>query len=202
MATNGGIIGKSNKASFGKCTVTTKTSSGNITTQSGTRVIESLVIAGGGSGGNDSGGGGGAGGMLSTSSTNVCGSTAYAAVIGAGSANPGSPQSGGVKGIDSTLTIGSTVLTAVGGGLGAFPADGGPGGSGGGKVIVANDSDAPITFKVSTAGTVVLTNQYCDAKSFKLITGLNNGATTLTVMSTPHGTAAQSGEIVYLTLVT
>ena len=57
MATNGGIIGKSNKASFGKCTVTTKTSSGNITTQSGTRVIESLVIAGGGSGGNDSGGG-------------------------------------------------------------------------------------------------------------------------------------------------
>ena len=76
------------------------------------------------------------------------------------------------------------------------------GGSGGGKVIVANDSDAPITFKVSTAGTVVLTNQYCDAKSFKLITGLSNGATTLTVMSTPHGTAAQSGEIVYLTLVT
>ena len=102
--TNGGIIGVSNNTSFGKCTVTTKTSSGDITTQPGTRVIESLVIAGGGSGGNDSGGGGGAGGMLSTSSTNVCGATAYAAVIGAGSANPGSPQSPGVKGIDSTLS--------------------------------------------------------------------------------------------------
>ena len=76
------------------------------------------------------------------------------------------------------------------------------GGSGGGKVIVANDSDSPITFKVSTAGSVVLTDQYCDAKSFKLITGLNNGATTLTVVSTAHGTSAQSGEIVYLTLVT
>ena len=30
------------------------------------------------------------------------------------------------------------------------------GGSGGGKVIVANDSDSPITFKVSKAGSVVL----------------------------------------------
>jgi len=76
------------------------------------------------------------------------------------------------------------------------------GGSGGGKVIVANDSDSPITFKVSTAGSVVLTDQYCDAKSFKLITGLNNVATTLTVVSTTHGTSAQSGEIIYLTLVT
>jgi len=65
------------------------------------------------------------------------------------------------------------------------------GGSGGGKVIVA-----------TTAGSVVLTDQYCDAKSFKLITGLNNGATTLTVVSTAHGTSAQSGEIIYLTLVT
>ena len=70
--------------------------------------------------------------MLSTLNTNVCGNTAYAAVIGAGSANPGSPQSTGVKGINSTLTIGSTVLTAVGGGIGAFQATAGPGGSGGG----------------------------------------------------------------------
>ena len=76
------------------------------------------------------------------------------------------------------------------------------GGSGGGKVIVANDSDSPITFKVSTAGSVVLTDQYCDAKRFKLITGFNNGATTLTVVSTAHGTSAQRGEIIYLTLVT
>ena len=76
------------------------------------------------------------------------------------------------------------------------------GGSGGGKVIVTNDSDSPITFKVSTGGSVVLTDQYCDAKIYKLITGLNNGATTLTVVSTSHGTSAQSGEIIYLTLVT
>ena len=81
----------------------------------------------------------------------------------------------------------------------------GVGGTQSGTITTAGgsgDSDAPITFKVSTAGSVVLTDQYCDAKSFKLITGLNNGATTLTVLSTPHGTAAQSGEIVYLTLVT
>ena len=43
---NGGVIGKVNNSSFGKNTVTSKTSSGNITTQPGTRVIESLVIAG------------------------------------------------------------------------------------------------------------------------------------------------------------
>jgi len=45
---NGGIIGVSNKASFGKCTVTTKTSSGTITTQPGTTVVQALIVAGGG----------------------------------------------------------------------------------------------------------------------------------------------------------
>ena len=136
---NGGILGAINKASFGKNTVTTKTSSGDITTQAGTRIIDTLVIAGGGSGGNDAGGGGGAGGMLPTTSVNVCGSTAYAAVIGAGSANPGSPQSFGVKGNNSTLTIGCTVLTATGGGGGVFGntpdcvKDGGSGGGGRGS---------------------------------------------------------------------
>ena len=47
---NGGITGKINKASFGKCKVTTKTSTGTITTQPGTRLVQTLVIAGGGSG--------------------------------------------------------------------------------------------------------------------------------------------------------
>jgi len=37
---NGGIIGKTNKTSFGKCTVTSKTSSGCLTLQPGTRVIK------------------------------------------------------------------------------------------------------------------------------------------------------------------
>ena len=46
---NGGIIGVSNKASFGKNKTTTKTSSGNITVQQGTRLVDTLVIGGVGS---------------------------------------------------------------------------------------------------------------------------------------------------------
>ena len=60
---NGGIIGKTNKTSFGKCTVTSKTSSGCISLQSGTRVVSSLVIAGGGGSSSNGAGGGGAGGV-------------------------------------------------------------------------------------------------------------------------------------------
>ena len=60
--TNGGIIGKTNKSSFGKCTVTSKTSSGTFTTQPGTRLVDYLVVAGGGGGGFRLNGGGGAGG--------------------------------------------------------------------------------------------------------------------------------------------
>ena len=63
MATNGGIIGKSNKASFGKCVVTSKKESGNITLQTGTRLVSSTVIAGGGGGGHHAAGGGGGGGL-------------------------------------------------------------------------------------------------------------------------------------------
>ena len=47
---NGGLIGKRNVTSFGKCKVTSFTSNGNITTQSTTRVVESTVVAGGGGG--------------------------------------------------------------------------------------------------------------------------------------------------------
>ena len=54
--TNGGIIGKTNKTSFGKCTVTTQTSTGCLTTQPGTRVINMLVVAGGGAGGTNTSG--------------------------------------------------------------------------------------------------------------------------------------------------
>ena len=59
---NGGIIGKLNKASFGKNTITTKTSSGTITAQSGTRRVQALIVAGGGGGGNSSPLAGGMGG--------------------------------------------------------------------------------------------------------------------------------------------
>jgi hypothetical protein len=48
---NGGIIGVINPTSFGKDTVTSKTSSGDLTTQPGTRVVNALVVAGGGGGG-------------------------------------------------------------------------------------------------------------------------------------------------------
>ena len=48
---NGGVIGAVNNTSFGKCRVTSQTSTGNITTQPGTRVVDALIIAGGGSGG-------------------------------------------------------------------------------------------------------------------------------------------------------
>jgi hypothetical protein len=48
---NGGIIGVVNPTSFGKCTITSKTSSGDLTTQPGTRLVNALVVAGGGGGG-------------------------------------------------------------------------------------------------------------------------------------------------------
>ena len=89
--TNGGIIGKINKSSFGKNTITTQTSTGNITTQPGTQIIQALIMAGGGSGGgcgpHGHGSGGGAGGLTSVASKTVCGNTAYPVTIGAGGAN-------------------------------------------------------------------------------------------------------------------
>ena len=79
---NGGIIGKTNKTSFGKCTVTTKTSTGNITTQPGTRLVNTLVVAGGGGGGHDGGGGGGAGGLRNITDIPVNGSAAVPITVG------------------------------------------------------------------------------------------------------------------------
>ena len=88
---NGGIIGPVNLSSYGKCTVTNKTSTGTVTTQPGTRVVQALIIAGGGAGGSASGssdqggGGGGAGGYLCTE-VNVNGNSPYTATVGAGAA--------------------------------------------------------------------------------------------------------------------
>ena len=48
---NGGLIGKRNVTSFGKCTVTSHTSTGTKTFQPGTRAIKTLIVAGGASGG-------------------------------------------------------------------------------------------------------------------------------------------------------
>jgi len=132
--TNGGIIGKTNKTSFGKCTVTTQTSTGCVTLQPGTRVVNAVLVAGGGSGGNDAGSGGGAGGLRQFSSLNASG--AIPVTIGAGGTNPGSPQSNGTVGTNSSFTTGGTTYCATGGGAGVFtppaPSAVKDGGSGGG----------------------------------------------------------------------
>ena len=76
------------------------------------------------------------------------------------------------------------------------------GGAGGGIILVANDSDATITFDVATAGTTVQTGIQLQAKEFKKVTGLSNGAQTLVNLTTAHGTVAQSGDVVYNYLIT
>ena len=82
---NGGIIGKSNKTSFGKNRVTTVTASGDYTTPSSVTKINTALVAGGGGGGYDLAAGGGAGGLLNDGSIiSVCASRAYPIVIGAG----------------------------------------------------------------------------------------------------------------------
>ena len=63
MATNGGIIGASNKTSFGRCVVTSKTASGCLTLQPGTAVVKAAIVSGGGGGGGDRAAGGGGGGL-------------------------------------------------------------------------------------------------------------------------------------------
>ena len=83
--TNGGIIGKRNITSFGNCTITSKTSSGNLCTQSGTRLVDVVAVAGGGSGARVTGGGGAGGALLSLSNP-VSGCTQYPITVGGGGA--------------------------------------------------------------------------------------------------------------------
>ena len=72
MAGNGGKIGPVNVTSRGKNTQTNKTSSGDITTQPGTKVVETLVVGGGGGSGHGNSGGGGGGGFRQVSCISVC----------------------------------------------------------------------------------------------------------------------------------
>ena len=141
---NGGVIGKTNKTSFGKNTQTVKTSSGSVTTQSGTRVVQSLIVAGGGASGGGSGGGG-AGGLRNIEVPNS-GNSALTIVVGAGgSSSPCGPYPGMTSGtpgaVSSVASCGTTYSASGGGGaLGVnSPAGGGascgvgqPGGSGSG----------------------------------------------------------------------
>ena len=151
MATNGGIIGKVNKASFGKCAVTsiTATGAGTITTQAGTRQIQTLLVAGGGSGGRNMAGGGGAGGFREgktpqctyTQSPIACTSGSnngipvtaqgYPIVVGGGGAFAGSPlcTTPGVQGTPSS-GFSLTATGGGGGGSGRWESYGGTGGSG------------------------------------------------------------------------
>ena len=89
-STNGGVIRKKNLTSFGKCVVTTKTSTGTVCLQSGTRVIDYLLVAGGGGGATAAGsrpaGGAGAPNLIT-------GSDVTYATGGAGA--PGSPNQAG-----------------------------------------------------------------------------------------------------------
>ena len=78
--TNGGIVGVKNNISFGKSKQTTITSSGNHTTQPGTREVGGVYVAGGGGGGRRYGAGGGGGGLIMTPKScgiSVSGNTAY-----------------------------------------------------------------------------------------------------------------------------
>ena len=135
---NGGLIGKRNVTSFGKCKVTSKTSNGTVTTQAKTRLVRTLVVAGGGSGygqpgDNYYGGGGGAGGFRDISCISVCGSTPYPVTVGGG----GSGGTAANNGNNSVAGFPSNPITSTGGGKGGVSNGDGvtaasPGGSGGG----------------------------------------------------------------------
>jgi len=84
--TNGGLIGKRNVTSFGKCVVTVVTSTSTSPVSPSTKQVNVLAVAGGGGGGQGApaGGGGGAGGVVQQDIT-VCGSAAV--VIGGGASS-------------------------------------------------------------------------------------------------------------------
>lgn len=74
-------------------------------------------------------------------------------------------------------------------------------GSAAGSIMVTNDSDSKITFNVATAGTNVQTGLTCEKKGYTIVTGLDDGAQTLTSLNTAHETSAQVNEVVYNTLI-
>ena len=131
--TNGGIIGKSNNASFGKNVTTVKTSTGSVTLQSGTRLIQTAIVSGGGAGGKY--GGGGAGGVRNLSSLSVQSSVPIT-IGGGGTASPPSGNDGS-PGVNSSIITLCGTHSSTGGGTGRggdTPSNGPgtPGGSGGG----------------------------------------------------------------------
>jgi len=143
---NGGIIGKSNKSSFGKNKITAVNATGCFTSQPGTTLISAMLAGGGGGTSgvrNTPGAGGGGGGVVLHPGLTICGNTSYPIVIGAGGTAgtaPCGPVSNlGTPGCNTT----GFGLTALGGGKSIFSGDplastcssdpfSGSGGSGGG----------------------------------------------------------------------
>ena len=129
---NGGVIGKTNKASFGKDTITTKTSSGNLTLQPGTREISTTIVSGGG-GGSFNGGGGGAGGMKTIENLPVSGPTVPITIGGGGAGGTVCSPRNACAGSPSAITTSCGLQSTSGGGIGGCSAaPGRVGGSGGG----------------------------------------------------------------------
>ena len=119
-------------------TVSTFTSSGTLTLECATTVIEYLIVAGGG-GACGSGsqqhpgaGGGGGGGFLTKACYPVTGGTDLTITVGAGGAASQGDSCAGRGGASSITGPGICNVTATGGGNGHRLAHGGPGGSAGG----------------------------------------------------------------------
>jgi hypothetical protein len=117
---NGGIIGVINPTSFGKCTVTSVTSTSCHTFQPGTRSVTTLLVAGGGGSGNTYSGGGGAGGYKILESIPVSGESSPVVIGAGGSAGGAIPGAKiGSKGTNTTF-LG---YTACGGGASGAGSD-------------------------------------------------------------------------------
>ena len=94
-STKGNIRGVNNCASFGKNKITKQTASGTISIQSGTKLVDVLVVAGGGGG---SSGGGGAGGFLQRFSRTIPVGT-HPVTVGSGAAAQNPNAGAGADGI-------------------------------------------------------------------------------------------------------
>ena len=136
---NGGLIGKSNKASGGGNTVSIIKSSENFSVRPGTTVVDVLTLAGGGGGGVDNGGGGGAGGFRNLTGQIVSPNSIIPITVGAGgAAADASPATSAGAGSDSVFGNPYNPITSDGGGFGGSnniapgPGNAGNGGSGGG----------------------------------------------------------------------
>jgi mucin-19 len=120
---NGGIIGKSNKTSFGKNKITAVNATGCFTSQSGTTLVAAMLVGGGGGTQgvkNTPGSGAGGGGVVLHPGVAICAGTSYPIVIGGGgTGGSAAPSPVGIIGTQGCNTTGFG-LTALGGGKSIF----------------------------------------------------------------------------------